>query len=77
MRGIEAQFLVLQKGFSELIAQHLLRPFDERELEVRELPVILEHVTEHAVQYVICICHASNMFYASDTVVNAQNGFFK
>lgn len=35
MRGIEAQFLALQKGFNELISQHLLRPFDERELEVR------------------------------------------
>ena len=35
LRGIEAQFLALQKGFNELIPQHLLRPFDERELEVR------------------------------------------
>jgi len=34
MRGIEQQFTNLQKGFQELIAQHLLRPFDERELEV-------------------------------------------
>ena len=34
MRGIEAQFLALQKGFNELIPQHLLRPFDEKELEV-------------------------------------------
>ena len=34
MRGIEAQFLSLQKGFNEIIPQHLLRPFDERELEV-------------------------------------------
>ena len=34
MRGIEAQFLALQKGFNEIIPQHLLRPFDERELEV-------------------------------------------
>ena len=34
MRGIEAQFLSLQKGFNELIPQHLLRPFDEKELEV-------------------------------------------
>ncbi|XP_064641699.1 E3 ubiquitin-protein ligase SMURF1-like isoform X2 [Lineus longissimus] len=34
MRGIEAQFLALQKGFNELIPQHLLRPFDERELEL-------------------------------------------
>ncbi|XP_052221352.1 E3 ubiquitin-protein ligase SMURF2-like isoform X2 [Dreissena polymorpha] len=34
MRGIEAQFLALQKGFHEIIPQHLLRPFDERELEL-------------------------------------------
>ncbi len=39
MRGIEAQFLALQKGFSELIPQHLLKPFDHKELEVLELPV--------------------------------------
>lgn len=35
MRGIEQQFLALQKGFNELIPQHLLKPFDEKELEVR------------------------------------------
>jgi E3 ubiquitin ligase SMURF1/2 len=34
MRGIEQQFLALQKGFSELVPSHLLRPFDERELEL-------------------------------------------
>ncbi|XP_013415244.1 E3 ubiquitin-protein ligase SMURF2-like isoform X1 [Lingula anatina] len=34
MRGIEAQFLALQKGFNELIPQHLLKPFDDRELEL-------------------------------------------
>jgi len=34
MRGIEQQFLSLQKGFHELIASNLLRPFDERELEL-------------------------------------------
>ena len=34
MRGIEAQFLALQKGFNELVPQHLLRPFDEKELEL-------------------------------------------
>nr|KAF6482160.1 SMAD specific E3 ubiquitin protein ligase 1 [Molossus molossus] len=33
MRGIEAQFLALQKGFNELIPQHLLKPFDQKELE--------------------------------------------
>uniref|UniRef100_A0A146LFL1 E3 ubiquitin-protein ligase n=1 Tax=Lygus hesperus TaxID=30085 RepID=A0A146LFL1_LYGHE len=34
MRGIEQQFLALQKGFTELIPTHLLRPFDENELEL-------------------------------------------
>ena len=34
MRGIEQQFLSLQKGFHELVAPNLLRPFDERELEL-------------------------------------------
>ncbi|XP_069685211.1 E3 ubiquitin-protein ligase SMURF2 [Periplaneta americana] len=34
MRGIEQQFLALQKGFTELIPAQLLRPFDERELEL-------------------------------------------
>lgn len=38
MRGIEAQFLALQKGFNELIPQHLLKPFDQKELEVRAQP---------------------------------------
>lgn len=33
-RGIEQQFLALQKGFNELIPQQLLKPFDERELEL-------------------------------------------
>lgn len=37
MRGIEAQFLALQKGFNELIAQHLLKPFDHKELEVLKI----------------------------------------
>ncbi|XP_030205953.1 E3 ubiquitin-protein ligase SMURF1 isoform X1 [Gadus morhua] len=34
MRGMEAQFLALQKGFGELIPQHLLKPFDHKELEL-------------------------------------------
>lgn len=34
MRGIEQQFLSLQRGFTELIPSMLLRPFDERELEL-------------------------------------------
>ncbi len=33
-RGIEQQFLALQKGFNELIPQQMLKPFDERELEL-------------------------------------------
>ena len=33
-RGIEQQFLALHKGFNELVPQNLLRPFDERELEL-------------------------------------------
>ena len=43
MRGIEAQFLALQKGFNELISQQLLRPFDERELEV-DIVNYLNHI---------------------------------
>lgn len=35
LHGIEAQFLALQKGFNEVIPQHLLKSFDEKELEVR------------------------------------------
>ena len=38
LRGIEPQFLALQKGCNELIPQHLLKPFDERELEVSGKP---------------------------------------
>ncbi|KAK1798910.1 hypothetical protein P4O66_007179 [Electrophorus voltai] len=34
LHGIEAQFLALQKGFNEVIPQHLLKPFDEKELEL-------------------------------------------
>ncbi|GIX70244.1 e3 ubiquitin-protein ligase SMURF2 [Caerostris extrusa] len=34
MRGIEQQFLALMKGFNELIPQHLLKGFDEKELEL-------------------------------------------
>nr|XP_039257572.1 E3 ubiquitin-protein ligase SMURF2-like isoform X2 [Styela clava]XP_039257694.1 E3 ubiquitin-protein ligase SMURF2-like isoform X2 [Styela clava] len=34
LRGIEAQYLSLSKGFYEIVPQHLLRPFDERELEL-------------------------------------------
>ncbi|KAF2357849.1 HECT domain [Trinorchestia longiramus] len=34
MQGIERQFTALQKGFTELVSQELLAPFDERELEL-------------------------------------------
>lgn len=47
LRGIEAQFLALQKGFNEVIPQHLLKAFDEKELEVsgcsHTVPVTLFH----------------------------------
>jgi E3 ubiquitin ligase SMURF1/2 len=33
-RGIEQQFQALQKGFHELVPQHLLSSFDEKELEL-------------------------------------------
>lgn len=33
-QGIEQQFRALQKGFNELLPQHLLAPFDEKELEL-------------------------------------------
>ena len=32
--GIEKQFQVLQKGFHEFVPAHLLKDFDERELEL-------------------------------------------
>ena len=34
MRGIEQQFLSLQKGFTDIVPLALLRPFDEREIEL-------------------------------------------
>lgn len=34
MRGVETQFLALQKGLFEIIPQNILKPFDEQELEV-------------------------------------------
>uniref|UniRef100_A0A665VQX9 HECT-type E3 ubiquitin transferase n=1 Tax=Echeneis naucrates TaxID=173247 RepID=A0A665VQX9_ECHNA len=34
LHGIEAQFLALQKGFNEVIPEHLLKAFDEKELEL-------------------------------------------
>lgn len=32
--GVEKQFIALQKGFHELIPPHLLKMFDEKELEL-------------------------------------------
>lgn len=34
MRGIEQQFLALQKGLTEVVPGTLLKPFDEREIEL-------------------------------------------
>lgn len=34
MRGIEQQFLALQKGFYEVVPANLLKMFDEKELEL-------------------------------------------
>jgi len=34
MRGIEQQFLALQKGFYEIVPTNLLKAFDEKELEL-------------------------------------------
>ena len=33
--GVETQFKAFMKGFNELVPQHLIKMFDERELEVR------------------------------------------
>ena len=33
-QGIERQFAALQKGFTEVVNQDFLAPFDERELEL-------------------------------------------
>ena len=41
MRGVESQFAALQKGLNELVSQHLLKPFDEREIEVCVLIMII------------------------------------
>lgn len=45
LRGIEAQFLALQKGFNEVIPQHLLKTFDEKELEVSTF-MLLHHLVK-------------------------------
>lgn len=63
LRGIEAQFLALQKGFNEVIPQHLLKAFDEKELEVGSghlmfLPIFLTGLASSAslpaVQLIVC-----------------------
>ena len=50
MHGIEQQFLALQKGFNELIPQNLLKPFDERELE------LVRFIIGKVVQYLSILC---------------------
>lgn len=62
LRGIEAQFLALQKGFNEVIPQHLLKAFDEKELEVgsddsKRIPTAAPRLTPlslPAVQLIVC-----------------------
>ena len=56
MRGIEAQFLALQKGFNEIIPQHLLRTFDERELEVRSFLLLFCLFVCVCVCACVCVC---------------------
>ena len=55
MRGIEAQFLALQKGFNELVPQHLLKPFDERELEVKTYCTICPAFTKRCYGFYYCL----------------------
>lgn len=59
MRGIEAQFLALQKGFNELIPQHLLKPFDQKELEV--------HVLSTWNCFVLCLIHNQALDFKNHT----------
>lgn len=47
LHGIEAQFLALQKGFNEVIPQHLLKSFDEKELEVQDKTWLLLHLPKY------------------------------
>lgn len=56
LRGIEAQFLALQKGFNEVIPQHLLKTFDEKELEVSTL--MLHYVVK---------CNNKRLMHSSET----------
>lgn len=59
MRGIEAQFLALQKGFTELIPQHLLKPFDHKELEVYILRACDFGIKSRCTGF-ICLCTCSS-----------------
>lgn len=65
LRGIEAQFLALQKGFNEVIPQHLLKAFDEKELEVLSfapmwtlncLVYLRGHVVRHTLTSTSSLC---------------------
>lgn len=53
LRGIEAQFLALQKGFNEVIPQHLLKTFDEKELEV-SVPMSRRHLSNRERLGIFC-----------------------
>ena len=66
--GIEQQFLALQKGFNEVLPQHHLKPFDERELELvignnlRNLKFV---IFAHETFYFVIIQHANLTFFKS------------
>lgn len=66
MRGIEAQFLALQKGFSELIPQHLLKPFDHKELEVTAALLLAEpNIKNHLELFSKCFFFPPNILSSS------------
>ena len=70
MRGVEAQFLALQKGFNELIPQHMLRPFDEKELEVMNAlahNVSLSFKSKTKLIYTHCVCSLSSVVWGRST----------
>lgn len=46
-RGIDHQLQAVQNGFNELIPHHLLKDFDEKELEVSSHTLPSAHVTSH------------------------------
>lgn len=72
LRGIEAQFLALQKGFNEVIPQHLLKAFDEKELEVggclHPVPVILFHFFIFHTHAAFSLTLSSSPRHAADRV---------